>query len=91
VGFNIAYLISSLATILMISVFAGALFREKKTALIIFSMLVIVYSFIFVLLTLNDYAYLAGNIGLFLLLAVIMRFASNLELFRKARVFETGE
>lgn len=91
VGFNIAYLISSLATILMISVFAGALFREKKTALIIFSMLVIVYSFIFVLLTLNDYAYLAGNIGLFLLLAIIMRFASNLELFRKATVFETGE
>ena len=91
VGFNFAFLISSLATILMISVFAGTLFKEKKTALIVFSMLVIVYSFILVLLTLNDYAYLAGNIGLFLLLAIIMRFASNLELFKKATVFETGE
>ena len=91
VGFNVAFLISSLATILMISVFAGTLFREKKTALIIFGMLVILYSFIFILLTLNDYAYLAGNIGLFLLLAIIMRFASNLELFRKEPIFETAE
>jgi len=52
-------------------------------------MLVILYSFIFVLLTLNDYAYLAGNIGLFLLLAIIMRLAGNLELFKKKTLFET--
>ena len=92
VGFNIAYLISSVATILMISFFTGTLFREKKTALIVFGMLVILYSFIFVLLTLNDYAYLAGNIGLFLLLAVIMKLASNLDLFRRGTLFEsTGE
>ena len=84
VGFNAAYLISSIATISMISVFAGTLFREKKTALIVFGMLLVLYSFIFVLLTLNDYAYLAGNIGLFLLLAVIMRLAGSLDLFRKA-------
>lgn len=83
VGFDAAYLISSIATILMISVFAGTLFREKVTALIVFCMLLVLYSFIFVLLTLNDYAYLAGNIGLFLLLAVIMRLAGSLDLFRK--------
>jgi inner membrane protein len=82
-GFNVAYLISSAATILMISLFTGTLFREKKTALIVFGMLVILYSFIFILLTLNDYAYLAGNIGLFLLLAVIMRLAGKLDLFKK--------
>ena len=90
VGFNAAYLISSIATILMISVFTGTIFREKKTALIVFGMLVILYSFIFILLTLNDYAYLAGNIGLFLLLAVIMRLASNLELFKKATLSESS-
>ncbi len=83
VGFNIAYLISSIATILLITIFTGTIFKEKKTALIVFGMLVILYSFIFVLLTLNDYAYLAGNIGLFLLLAIIMRLAGNLELFKK--------
>ena len=88
VGFNLAYLISSVATILLISIFTGTLFREKKTALIVSGMLVVLYSFIFVLLTLNDYAYLAGNIGLFLLLAVIMKLAGNLELFKKTELFE---
>jgi len=89
VGFNAAYLISSIATILMISIFAGTLFREKKTALIVFGMLLVLYSFIFVLLTLNDYAYLAGNIGLFMLLAIIMRLSGNLELFKKTTLLET--
>lgn len=90
VGFNVAYLISSTATILMISIFTGTIFREKKTALIVFGMLVILYTFIFVLLTLNDYAYLTGNIGLFLLLAVIMRLAGNLDLFKKGSLSETS-
>jgi inner membrane protein len=53
-------------------------------------MLVILYSFIFVLLSLNDYAYLAGNIGLFILLAVIMRLSGKLELFKKERLFESS-
>jgi inner membrane protein len=91
VGFNLAYLISSIATILMISVFTGTLFREKKTAFIVFGMLVILYSFIFVLLTLNDYAYLAGNIGLFLLLAVVMKLSGKLDIFKKAALFEPSD
>ena len=91
VGFNYAYLIASVATILLISFFTGALFREKRTALIVFGMLVVLYLFIFILLTLNDYAYLAGNIGLFLLLAIIMRLAGKLELFKKVTSFETAD
>jgi inner membrane protein len=91
VGFNFAYLIASVATILLISFFTGALFREKRTALIVSGMLVVLYSFIFVLLTLNDYAYLAGNIGLFLLLAIIMKLAGNLEPFKRTTLSETAE
>ncbi len=77
-GFNFAYLISSVATISLISAFTGTLFRERKAALILTGMLVILYSFIFVLLSLNNSAYLIGNIGLFLLLAIIMRFSGKL-------------
>jgi inner membrane protein len=84
VGFNTAYLISSAATIGMISLFIRTLFVEKKRALIVFAMLVILYSFIFVLLTLNDYAYLAGNIGLFILLAVVMMLAGKIKVFQPA-------
>ena len=81
-GFNLAYLISSAATVILLTLFTGALFSNKKTAFVVFGMLAILYLFIFVLLTLNDYAYLAGNIGLFILLAVIMRLAARMKIFR---------
>jgi inner membrane protein len=87
-GFNTAYLIASAATILMISIFTSTLFREKKSAMIVFGMLSILYSFIFVLLTLNDYAYLAGNIGLFLLLSVVMKLSGRLKILQTESVHE---
>lgn len=83
-GFNTAYLLSALATILLISVFTFTLFRDKKPALIVFFMLAVLYSFIFVLLTLDEYAYLAGNAGLFILLAVIMGLSGRMELLKKS-------
>jgi len=82
-GFNVAYLISALATVLLISIFTLTLFRDRKPALTVFMMLTILYSFIFVLLTLDEYAYLAGNAGLFILLAVIMKLSGRMELFKK--------
>jgi inner membrane protein len=45
-------------------------------------MLVMLYLFIYILLTLNDYAYLAGNIGLFVLLAIVMSLASRMTIFK---------
>jgi inner membrane protein len=83
IGFDLAYLISSIAVILLISFFTGTLLKNKRIAFIVFVMLVILYSFIFILLTLNEYAYLAGNIGLFVLLAVIMRLAGKMNIFKK--------
>jgi inner membrane protein len=82
VGFNIAYLISAVATIIMITLFTRSLFFERKSAFVVFGMLVILYSFIFILLSLNDFAYLAGNIGLFLLLSVVMMLAGKIKIFR---------
>lgn len=86
IGFNLAYVISSVSTILLISIFTGTLFREKKIALIIFCMLAVLYTFIYVLLTLENSAYLIGNIGLFVLLAIIMIFSVRLEFFKSKKL-----
>jgi inner membrane protein len=82
IGFSIAYLIASVATILLITFFTSTLFRNKKTSLVVMGMLAILYGFIYVLLTLNDYAYLAGNIGLFILLAAVMSLAGKMKIFK---------
>jgi inner membrane protein len=91
IGFNLAYLVSSLATIVMITFFIRGLFLKKKRAFIVFGILSVLYSFIFVLLTLNDYAYLAGNIGLFILLSVVMILSARLKVLRHESSAETDK
>jgi inner membrane protein len=78
IGFNFAYLIASLSTIGMISMFLKGIIGQFRPVLLISGLLVLLYTFIFILLSLNDYAYLAGNIGLFILLAVTMKISLKL-------------
>src|SRR5665811_1896401 len=90
-GFNIAYLISALSTIILITFFLRNLFKKRVTVLLISGLLIFLYSFIFLLLTLNDYAYLAGNIGLFVLLALTMMLSVKLDLFKNHTSVNTTE
>lgn len=91
IGFNPAYLVASFATITLVSVFLKMVIGNWKPVLIIASILVFLYAFIFVLLSLNDYAYLAGNIGLFFLLAVTMFVSARLKLFSHPAPENAGE
>jgi inner membrane protein len=54
-------------------------------------LLVFLYTFIFILLSLNDYAYLAGNIGLFVLLSVTMWLSVKLRIFNKDEKAENSD
>lgn len=81
VGFNTAYIISSVATIGLLSAFFRSLFEKRWVVLVISGLLTLLYVFIFVLLALKDYAFLAGNIGLFVMLAVLMMVSSKYKLF----------
>ncbi len=90
-GFNLAYLLASAATIMLITLFTANLFRKRKSAFIVSGMLTVLYAFIFILLSLNDFAYLAGNIGLFLLLAVIMTLSGRVKIFRPDNFDQTDE
>ncbi len=88
-GFTLAYIISASSTIALISYFLNSLFKKKRTVFLISGLLILLYSFIFILLTLNDYAYLAGNIGLFVLLAITMRISVRLDLFNSRKEIGT--
>ena len=86
IGFSFAYLISSGATIGLLSIFTGTLLKKKKYVLMVGGMLTLLYIFIYILLSLNEFAYLAGNIGLFAALAAIMLLSARTNLFRKTGI-----
>jgi inner membrane protein len=70
--FDLAYAIASLATILLISLYAWSHFQNWKSAGIFAGILSLLYGFIFILIRLEDTALLVGSIGLFLVLAIVM-------------------
>jgi inner membrane protein len=71
-GFDPAYVVSSSATILLISLYSRSIFSAKKYALVVGSLLVALFGFIYIILQLEDYALLAGSMALFVIIALIM-------------------
>jgi inner membrane protein len=71
-SFLIAYLISALAIILMQAGYCAAILGSTRRALIVGGFVTLLYSYLYTLLINQDYALLAGSIGLFLLLATVM-------------------
>jgi len=72
VGFNIAYIIASVATTGLIGTFIWSLLKNSKAALLFAGILTVFYSFIFVILQLQDMALLVGSVGLFVIIAALM-------------------
>lgn len=82
IGFNPAYLISAAATIGLLTFFFRSLLEKGWMTLLISGLLTGLYVFIFFLLAMKDYAFLVGNIGLFVLLAALMIVSARYKLFR---------
>ena len=72
VGFVAAYAISSLAIIGLVTSYCSQILRERKFALLVGGMLVLLYLYLFLLLQMEDYALLFGAVMLFCILAGVM-------------------
>jgi len=71
-SFDLAYLISSMATIGLITLYSKNVLANTKMALAQGCILVFLYLFIYIILRLEDYALLMGSVLLFSILAAVM-------------------
>ena len=67
-----AYLVASVAVVLLISLYARSILKNIKFPVFIGLSLTLLYSFIYVIIQLENYALLVGSIGLFIILALVM-------------------
>ncbi|WKK57481.1 cell envelope integrity protein CreD [Sphingobacterium sp. BN32] len=81
-GFNIAYLLAALATILLIASFVRAITKNMKSALIFGAILSLFYVFIYILMQLRDYSLIVGTIGVFIILAALMRLSTKIDWYQ---------
>ncbi len=78
VGFNMAYLIASIATIALIATFLASLLKNKKAAILFSFILTVFYTFIYVIIQLEDLALMIGSIALFIIVAALMYFSRKI-------------
>jgi len=77
--FNIAFIVSAISTLLLIAGYIKAILKSNKLTYLISGILFILYTFIFVIIQLQDYALLIGSIGLFIILGLVMYFSRKID------------
>lgn len=77
-GFNIAYIMSTLATIGLIGWFVRGILQSVRLSTILGLTIVLMYGYVFTILQIQDYSLLLGSIGLFITLAVIMNYSRKI-------------
>ena len=83
IGFDLAFLAAAIATVGLISSYAGMVFKSRLrgfAALIIFSLL---YGMIYTLMRMEDYALLIGAVAAFVVIATAMILTRNINWYGK--------
>ena len=84
-GFDWSYIISALATLFLISAYTRAITQNSNFALIVATILLLLYSYLYLVLQLEDYALLMGSVGLAIVLATVMFATRRIDLYHSAQ------
>lgn len=79
VSFDMAYFISTIAVVVLISGYAKSILKHVRLAVMVSGILLSLYTYLYILLQLEDYALIMGSIGLFVVLSVVMYLTRNIE------------
>ena len=77
--FSLAYIIAGSSVVALISLYSISILKNKKFPAFIAASLTVLYTFIYIIIQLEDYALLVGSIGLFLILAAVMYFSRKID------------
>ncbi|MFN4007357.1 MAG: cell envelope integrity protein CreD [Chitinophagaceae bacterium] len=91
VAFNNAYAIAGSATTLLISWYTYTHFKKISTSCVFAMALTLLYTFIFILIQLEDTALLIGSIGLFVIVAVAMYLSRKIEWYGSKKPIDISE
>jgi inner membrane protein len=78
-SFMKAYVIAGIAVVALISLYSVAILKNQKFPLFIAASLSSLYTFLYVIIQLENYALLVGSIGLFAILAAVMYFSRKID------------
>lgn len=77
--FSFAYTIAGTSVVAMITLYSISILKNRKFPMFIGASLSVLYTFIYVIIQMEDYALLVGSIGLFLILGAVMYFSRKID------------
>ncbi len=72
ISFDYAYVLSAIAITLVITGYSKGIIKNSHFTLTVFIILTVLYSYLYIVLQLEDYALVMGSIGLLLVLSAVM-------------------
>jgi inner membrane protein len=78
-GYNMAYIIASISTVLLLGLYATSFLKQRPLVLLFSMLMSIFYGFIFIIIQAEDYSLLIGSVGLFAIIAAVMYFSRNIK------------
>ncbi len=84
-GYNMAYVIASIATTILVGIYASTFLRRKPVTFLFTGLMTFFYIFIFVIIQAEDYSLLIGSVGLFLIISLLMYFSRNIKWYKESR------
>ncbi|HEX5169214.1 MAG TPA: cell envelope integrity protein CreD [Cyclobacteriaceae bacterium] len=83
-GYNLAYWIAATATVVLISLYATTFLRNASLVILLSMLMIVFYSFIYVIILQQDLSLLIGSIGLFFIVAALMFFSRKVTWYKEA-------
>ena len=78
IGFEMAYLAAASAVVILITLYSKNFLKKWILTGFMFLILSFLYGFLYFIIQLQDYSLLAGSIGLFIILAILMYFSRKI-------------
>jgi inner membrane protein len=82
-GYNRAYWIASIATVILITLYSTTFLKNASLVILLSMLLIVFYTFIFVIILQQDLSLLIGSIGLFMVVAALMFFSRKVTWYRE--------
>jgi len=91
VGFDLAYLLAAGSVVGLIGWYSKFMLRQGSNIMILSLVLGGLYTYIYILLQMEEFALLVGSIGLFIVLAISMYLSRNMDWYGSEKKIEEGE
>lgn len=86
IGYNAAYAVASISTVVLISLYSKSFLKDKGLVALFTSLLVVFYTFIFVIILQQDFSLIIGSVGLFLIVGALMYFSRKVSWYREVKI-----